>query len=257
MRHAVLAFVTLVALSMSATLLAAEPELQALELKPATDGPGLRYRMLVPKHGPDEKLPLLLCMHGAGERGDDNQKHLGYFVPLYTGENGEKYRCIVVLPQVPNGKLWASYGWSTSFNAMQKEPSETMQLTKQLVDQLLKTQPIDPDRVYVTGLSMGGYGTWEFTQRWPELVAAAAPVCGGGDPAQAERIKKIPLWAFHGAKDGVVKLEESAKAVDALKAAGAQPKLTVYEQVGHDSWRPAYNDPGIMKWFFEQRRTAK
>lgn len=241
---------------MSQTTNAAEPVLDAREFKSSADGPSLRYRTLIPKVEANEKLPLLLCMHGAGERGDDNEKHLGYFVPLYTGENGQKYRCIVVLPQVPNNKLWASYGWSTNFDTMQKEPSETLLLTKQLVEHLLKTQPIDPDRVYVTGLSMGGYGTWEFTQRWPELVAAAAPVCGGGDVTQVEHIKKIPFWAFHGAKDGVVKLEASTKAIDALKAAGAKPKLTVYEQVGHDSWRPAYNDPGLMPWFFEQRRAS-
>ena len=247
----------LMAAFMLTTSNAAEPILEARVFKPEGSEKSLKYRILVPKIEADERLPVILCLHGAGERGDDNAKHLGYFVPMWSGENATKYRAIFVVPQAPNDQLWASYGWSTKFNNdMQPEPSQSMQLVRQLVDRLIKELPIDANRVYVTGLSMGGYGTWEFAQRYPELVAAAAPVCGGGDPSLADRIKHVPVWAFHGAKDGVVKLEASEVAIEALKKAGAEPKFTVYPNVGHDSWNPAYRDPDLMKWLFEQRRKS-
>lgn len=244
-------------LLMTTTTFAADPQLTAETFKPAGSDGGLKYRLLKPEIKDGEKVPLVLCFHGAGERGDDNQKHIGYFVPLWTGDNAANYRAIFVLPQVPNGQLWASYGWSTRTDAMQPEPSQTMALTRQLVDDLASKLPVDRDRIYVTGLSMGGYGTWEFAQRYTDIVAAIAPVCGGGDPKWAEKIKHVPVWAFHGDKDGVVKVTETTKMTDALKAAGAQPKVTIYEGRGHDSWNPAYREKDLMKWLFEQRRVAK
>ncbi len=244
-------------LLMTTTTSAADPMLDAATFKPDGSAVGLNYRILKPELKAGEKLPLVLCFHGAGERGDDNQKHVGYFVPMWTGENAEKYRAIYVLPQVPNNQLWATYGWSTKTDEMQPEPSQTMALTRKLVDDLTSKLPIDRDRIYVTGLSMGGYGTWEFAQRYSDIVAAIAPVCGGGDPKLAAKIKHIPVWAFHGDKDGVVKVTESIKAIDALKAAGAEPKLTIYEGRGHDSWNPAYREKDLLNWMFSHRRATK
>jgi len=242
---------------MTTTAFAADPQLAAETFKPDGSDVGLKYRIFKPEIKDGEKLPLVLCFHGAGERGDDNAKHIGYFVPLWTGDNAANYRAIFVLPQVPNGQLWASYGWSTKTDSMQPEPSQTMALTRKLIDDLVSKLPIDRDRIYVTGLSMGGYGTWEFAQRYTEIVAAIAPVCGGGDPKWAQKIKHIPVWAFHGDKDGVVRVTETTKMTDALQAAGAQPKLTIYEGRGHDSWNPAYREKDLMKWLFEHRRAAK
>ncbi len=257
MLRSLLSSLSSVVILMTTTVLAADPKLDAATFKPEGSDLGLKYRILKPETKAGEKLPLVLCFHGAGERGDDNEKHIGYFVPMWTGENATNYRAFFVLPQVPNNQLWASYGWSTKTDEMQPEPSQTMSLTRKLVDELLKNLPIDPDRIYVTGLSMGGYGTWEFGQRYSDITAAIAPVCGGGDPRLAERIKHIPVWAFHGDKDGVVKVTETTKVTDALKKAGAQPKVTIYEGVGHDSWRPAYREKDLLKWMFAQRRATK
>ena len=127
-------------------------------------------------------------------------------------------------------------------------------MTLLLIETLLKEQPIDPKRIYITGLSMGGYGTWDLMVRRPELFAAAAPVCGGADEATAEKIKHIPVWAFHGAKDTAVKPQRSRNMIEALKKAGASPKYTEYADVGHDSWNPAYKDPEFYKWLFAQSK---
>lgn len=232
---------------------AADPEFK--NEKYQVDGlPGaLPYRIYVPQVAAGEKIPLLLCLHGAGERGDDNQVQLGHFSPLWSEENAKTYRAVIVLPQVPKNQIWATYGWSTNSVEMQTEPSQSMGLLKKLVDDLIKSQPIDTQRIYVTGLSMGGYGTWEFAQRYPQLVAAIAPVCGGGDPRRAESIKNIPTWAFHGDKDTAVKVTETTKMIDAMKAAGGAPKVTIYEGVGHNSWAPAFREKEFLKWMFEQR----
>jgi predicted peptidase len=129
-----------------------------------------------------------------------------------------------------------------------------MKLLLGLIDSLEKTLPIDKSRIYVTGLSMGGYGTWDLISRRPERFAAAVPVCGGGDEGQAANAAKVPVWAFHGGKDGVVIPERSRNMVEALKTAGATPKYTEYPEVGHDSWNKAYADPEMMKWLFSQKR---
>ena len=118
----------------------------------------------------------------------------------------------------------------------------------------MKDLPIDAKRVYVTGLSMGGYGTWDLLARKPELFAAGVPVCGGADEATAEAVKGVPVWAFHGAKDGVVKPARSKNMVAALEKAGAKPKFTEYPTVGHDAWNPAYKDPAMFAWLFAQKK---
>jgi predicted peptidase len=117
-----------------------------------------------------------------------------------------------------------------------------------------KDYSIDGRRIYITGLSMGGYGTWDLMARKPELFAAAVPICGGGDEATAEKIKNIPVWVFHGAKDGAVKVERSRRMVEALKKAGGKPIYTEYPEVGHDSWNPAYKDAKMFAWLFAQKK---
>jgi predicted peptidase len=129
-----------------------------------------------------------------------------------------------------------------------------MRLLLELIPALRKEYGIDPKRIYVTGLSMGGFGTWDLIARKPDWFAAAAPVCGGADEATAATISKIPVWAFHGDQDGAVKPSRSRNMVEALKKAGGEPKYTEYKGVGHDSWNPAYKDPELMKWLFRQKR---
>lgn len=234
---------------------AAPTELEAKTFQSAAGGKTLPYRFLTPlKIEEGKKYPLLLCLHGAGERGNNNTAQVGHFSPLFTATARAAHPCYVVIPQVPSGQIWATYGWSTKTDAMAEKPSETMTLAKELVDETMKKHAVDPKRIYVTGLSMGGYGTWEFTQRWPELVAAAAPICGGGDIAQAAKLKAVPIWAFHGDKDTVIKPEASSAMIDALKAAGGKPKFTLYPGVGHNSWSPAFRDAELLTWMFAQKK---
>lgn len=245
-------FSTMNAFGQNAT---APTELEAKTFQSATGGKTLSYRFLTPlKIEESKKYPLLLCLHGAGERGNNNTAQVGHFSPLFSATARAAHPCYVVIPQVPSGQIWATYGWSTKTNAMAEKPSETMSLAKELVDETIKKHAVDPKRIYVTGLSMGGYGTWEFTQRWPEIVAAAAPVCGGGDLTQAARLKDVPIWAFHGDKDTVIKPEASSAMIDALKSAGGKPKFTLYPGVGHNSWAPAFRDAELLKWMFAQKK---
>ena len=191
----------LVLLSTLFSVAAADETKVSTEPEPRTFSPAnkpdevLRYRWLAPpKVEKGTKYPLLLCLHGAGERGDDNGKQVGHFKPLFgTAETRKAYPCYVVLPQVPNGELWATYGWSTKRDTMEERPSRSLALTKALVDELVKTEAIDQDRIYITGLSMGGYGTWEMIQRYPKYFAAAAPVCGDGDLTQAKALTHLPI----------------------------------------------------------------
>jgi len=123
-----------------------------------------------------------------------------------------------------------------------------------LIEALCKEYPIDKGRIYLTGLSMGGYGTWDLISRRPELFAAAIPVCGGGDPAQAEKLAKLPIWAFHGDADPLVPVERPRDMIAAIKKAGGEPKYTEYKGVGHDAWTPTYRDSKVLDWLFEQKK---
>src|SRR5437879_1072434 len=125
-----------------------------------------------------------------------------------------------------------------------------------MLDELLEQLPVDPDRVYLTGLSMGGIWTYGWAIRHPERFAAIAPVCGLWDPGDACRLKDVPIWAFHGAQDPVVPLAEDQAMIDAIKACGGDARLTVYLYTGHDSWNQAYADPELYQWLLQQRRKA-
>jgi predicted esterase len=149
---------------------------------------------------------------------------------------------------------WANMDWSAKKGSAGKEPSTPMRLTLEVLEQLRKEFNLDDKRLYVTGLSMGGYGTWDVIQRHPALFAAAAPVCGGADESSAARIKDIPIWCFHGGADNVVPPERSRNMIAALKAAGGEPKYTEYPGVGHNSWDRAYSEPELAPWLFAQHR---
>jgi predicted peptidase len=140
---------------------------------------------------------------------------------------------------------------------MPENISDPLRLTMALVASLETEYPVDTNRLYVTGLSMGGYGTWDAIQRFPAKFAAAVPVCGGGDATAAKAIAKVPVWAFHGAKDTAVKPERSRDMIAALKAAGGAPKYTEYPDVGHNSWVNAYNTPELYEWMFAQKLPPK
>lgn len=214
----------------------------------------LSYRLMKPDgYDASKSYPLVLFLHGAGERGTDNAAQMKHGVKDFASdENRKKYPCFVLVPQCPpHPARWAD--WSAK-EGLSKEPTGPLGLVLGAVDEVQKEFKIDADRVYITGLSMGGFGTWDLISRHPEKFAAAIPVCGGGDPKQASRIAKVPVWAFHGDKDNAVKVDRSREMIAALKKAGASPKYTEYAGVGHDSWTKTYADPAVIEWLFAQKK---
>ncbi len=199
----------------------------------------LNYLLYLPKdYAQKESWPLLLFLHGAGERGD-NLDRVKIHGPPKLIEAGKDFPFVVVSPQCPGNRWW--------------QPED---LTV-LLDEIVEKHKIDKDRICVTGLSMGGFGTWSLAAATPERFAALVPICGGGDPIWARRLGHVAVWVFHGAKDPVVPLERSERMVEALKKAGGNVKFTVYPDAGHDSWTAAYNDPELYKWLLEQKRSAR
>jgi predicted peptidase len=181
--------------------------------------------------------PLILFLHGAGERGDNLEKVRRYGLPKVT-ERQPDFPFIVVSPQCPAGTYWPYL--VNDLNA--------------LVERTLAQYRADRSRVYLTGMSMGGYGTFSLAMAHPAAFAALAPICGGGDPSKVGRIRHLPAWVFHGARDNVVPVEESAIMVAALRKAGADVQFTVYPQAGHDAWTETYNNPELYEWFLRHEK---
>jgi predicted peptidase len=243
-------------LAMPATLSAADHR-DRFEARTFGDrGFALPYRLLKPKdYDLNAKYPLVVFLHGAGERGNDNFKQLVHGMNDFASdENMAKYPAFVIAPQCPDDRKWVEVDWRLEAHTQPESPSVSLEATLRLVDALQQEFAIDSSRIYLTGLSMGGYGTWDLLARQPELFAAAAPICGGGDPAVAAKFKDVPLWVFHGDKDDAVKPKRSREMIDALKAAGGAPKYTEYPGVGHDSWTQTYADPVLYEWLFAQRK---
>ena len=195
-----------------------------------------------------KRWPLMMFLHGAGERGTNVQR-VAIHGPLSLVRQGTNFPFIIVAPLCPEGQQW------------ENEP-----LLK-LLDQVSRKYAVDTNRVYLTGLSMGGYGTWKLALACPEKFAAIAPICGGasmievllGTRDNRNALKDLPIWAFHGAKDNVVPPGESERVVNALKKQGVREvKLTVYPEAWHDSWKPAYDDPALYDWLLQhERRSAR
>jgi predicted peptidase len=220
------------------------------------DGQTLKYRLLKPApYNADRKYPLVIFLHGAGERGSDNKAQLKHgMADFCKAKWRDKYPCYVVAPQCPEGKKWVEVDWSAPANDMPAKTSDSLQLVFELTDTMIKDSAVNENRIYITGLSMGGYGTWDALARRPSLFAAAIPICGGGDPKTASRFANIPLWCFHGDQDKAVPVNRSREMIEALKAAGGNPKYTEYAGVGHDSWSQTYADPAVFEWLFTQLR---
>lgn len=221
----------------------------------APDGATLQYRLLTPKnYDKTRKYPLVLFLHGAGERGSDNALQLKHGASVFLKpEVREKYECFVVAPQCPSEQKWTDIDWKNG-GAVPSEASGPTRLTLAALDGLTKEFGVDPERLYVTGLSMGGYGTWDHICRSPERWAGAVPICGGGDKKSAARAKGVAVWAFHGDADDAVPVERTREMIEALRAAGAHPLYSEYPGIRHDSWTQAYQEPELLPWLFAQRR---
>jgi predicted peptidase len=241
----------LIASLMATTPLAAAPE--AMEWKAPNDVT-VKYRWSAPaKIEAGKTYPLVLFLHGAGERGDDNKAQLKHGVASII-QNAEKLGTPVFLiaPQCPKDRWWTTRDKELSPGG--PESGDLLEALLALVDRKLESHPIDPKRFHVTGLSMGGYGTWALLGRVSERIASAVPICGGGDPKLAKKFKDVPVWAFHGDADDVVPVERTREMVAAMEKAGGKPKATYYPGVGHNSWTRTYQNQEIIRWMLEQTR---
>lgn len=251
------------ALALAGTAVAAIDPSAATEPRAYTNEAGevLLYRCgrseLRPSQKEGEKpMPLVLFLHGAGERGSDNAAQLKHAVgPIldFFARKGESV-CLLA-PQCPDGRKWVEVDWAAGSHAMPPEASISMRLALELVERTIRTQNVDPARVYVAGLSMGGYGTWDALCRRPDLFAAGMPVCGGGDPHQTWRIRKVPVFAVHGDADMAVPHARSRAMVEALWNVNGRVSYTEYPGCGHNSWGAAFSDDALLTRFFSQART--
>ncbi len=219
------------------------------------EGKTLPYLLLKPLNfDSSQSYPLLIFLHGAGERGSDNKVAAKHFSSLVLADSNRiNYPAFVIIPQCDTGYRWVEVDWKLDSHQMPAEPSLYMSLFLEVLDSLEQSPLIDKNRIYVSGLSMGGFGTWDLIARFPNRFAAAAPVCGGADLNTAPQIAHIPIWTFHGAKDRLVKPSRSREMVDALKKINGNIKYTEYPDLGHDSWKAAYAEPDFLTWIFGWR----
>jgi predicted peptidase len=204
----------------------------------AVDGHERRYVVYVPSdYTPKKTWPLILFLHGAGERGDDGLIQTEVGIGRAIRRHADRFPCIVVMPQCPR-TVW----WDKAFIDMETALSRTEE-----------EYAIDPKRVYLTGLSLGGFGTWTYGALHADRFAALMPICGGGNPADAEKLARLPIWAFHGADDQTVPPAKSEEMVDAIRKANGNVQYTVVPNTGHNSWDAAYDNPETIKWLLEQR----
>lgn len=217
-----------------------------------------RYQVYVPAaYTPDTAWPLVVFLHGAGERGDDGEAHARVGIGAAIEKNPERFPAIVLMPQCPKETVW-----NTSHDVLDAQLAATR-----------AEYSIDDRRIYLTGLSMGGYGTWLWGAIKTDVFAALIPICGGGDPDDIQRLLKVgggnpygsmasrlralatvPIWAFHGGADGVVPPEHSRSMVAAIQARGGNIQYTEYEGMGHNSWDATYQNPDVIAWLLEQRK---
>ena len=220
------------------------------------NGTVLPYQLYEPE-GNEEKYPLVLFLHGSGERGDDNERQVqvnSVTDTLLNEKNRKEYPCYVVAPQCPKGKKWSEKLEEPGAFSMETE-EPLLDAVIGLVTELEEEYPIDPNRIYVVGASMGGHAVWNLLYRESDIFAAAVPICSCGDPMQAESVKEMPIWIFHGAKDPTVPVRYSREMVKALEEAGAEKiRYTEYSGEKHQSWELAYREKELYPWLFEQRK---
>lgn len=215
----------------------------------------LPYRFFIPENiQEDKKYPLLLFLHGAGEWGDDNDIQLRHFPSIFIDStNSANNPCYILVPQCTESSPWSSFPQYPGVYTP-AEPTKSTAQVLSLIDTLLHSDSlqIDPDRVYVTGYSLGGEGTFDIIARAPDLFAAAIPICGIADTAKAQLMVNTPLWIFLGSEDDINDVNYSRIIVDALEKIGKPPKYTEYEGGGHYIWGAAYSEPELLPWLFSQ-----
>ncbi|MEM9053623.1 MAG: prolyl oligopeptidase family serine peptidase [Bacteroidota bacterium] len=230
-----------------------QPALFTYETYVNADSDSLPYRMLISDYDTMSTYPLVIFLHGSGESGTDNESQLKWGVMNFaTSEVMANHHPIVIAPQKRQDERWDNF--SAEDMTMQSKPSRAMALLRELIDELVEKFPVDRNRIYITGLSMGGFGAYDAISRYPDLFAAAVPVCGGGDTNQVEKFKHVPMWIFHGAQDDVVKPSFSLDMLNALHEIGKTPGFTLLPETGHFAWISAYSNQEMINWLFRQSK---
>jgi predicted peptidase len=223
----------------------------------------LPYRVLFPQsYDSTKQYPVIFFLHGAGERGRDNEKQLTHGAKLFLSEQSRNdHPAIIIFPQCPTTDYWSNVlrmhdgsGKRTFIFLEDGPPTRSMQLLQQLVNYVVDSFSVKRDQMYVGGLSMGGMGTFELVKRMPGIFAAAFPICGGAHPKTAKRLKNVSWWIFHGGEDNVVVPRHSQEMADALKASRGSVKFTLYPNANHNSWDSAFAEPELLNWLFAQRK---
>ncbi|HBC88486.1 MAG TPA: phospholipase [Lentisphaeria bacterium] len=233
------------------------PQILAMKagLYEAADGIKVPWRLHIPPEASENnKLPLLFFLHGAGRRGDDNVGPMDLAIEFLRPEAQKKNPCFILTPQCRQGIMWTAMNPAHTNMEAPPEPSPEMKAALSILDQVLAEFPIDKSRIYLTGQSMGGFGSWDALYRRPALFAAAVPICGGGDPSKANLFKDVPIWAWHGVNDKAVPVENTRAMIAALEKAGGKPKYSEIK-AGHGSWEPAYSSAELRDWLFAQKKT--
>lgn len=219
----------------------------------------LQYRIMMPKDFDDSKqYPIILFLHGAGERGSDNKAQLVHGSKLFASEeNREKFSAIVIFPQCSKNSYWANAKVDRSTKPIRLEfplniePTKPLKLVMQLMDEISSKPYVDKNKIYIGGLSMGGMGTFEMVYRKPRFFAAAISICGAGNP-EATKVyaKTTPFWVFHGANDDVVNPLSSVNMVEGILKNGGKPNFTLYAKDNHNSWDSTFAEPELLPWLF-------
>ena len=228
-------------------------------------GDTMKYRILYPQnYDKNKEYPLVVFLHGAGERGDDNEKQLTHGADLFLDrENREKFPAIVVFPQCPEDQYWIDISiraklrgdGDPDFKESIKSPSEELAVVNELVDQTLESESVNKKQLYLIGLSMGGFGTFETLARWPEKYAAAVGICGGGNISLTKNYADhAAIWITHGAKDDVVPVVLSQRLYHALKEQSADVRYTEFPEANHNAWDPTFAMPGLLPWLFSNSK---
>jgi predicted peptidase len=245
------------------------PDMHTFLARTFTDSHGyvLPYRMLAPTahpvhattgtlNGDPEPMPLVLVLHGAGERGNDNCAQLrnGVAELLGSATATARFPCFVLVPQCPTQHRWVEVDWTAEHHALPLEVSAPLSATVELVGSFLNYYRIDSQRLYLIGLSMGAFGVWDPLSRWPKRYAAAVSICGGADENAVTAAQAVPVWVFHGARDPIVPVARSRKVVAALEAASGTPRYIEYPYADHAAWTYAFAEADLLPWLFAHRR---
>ena len=220
----------------------------------------LPYRLYIPKnYDCGERWPLLVFLHGAGERGSDNERQLAFVQRLFDDPESPVYDAIVLIPQCPADSQWVLTPWEGgNYSIADTLESPGLETLCMVIDEIRDFYNVDDDRLYVTGLSMGGFGTWDLLSRHGARFAAGMPICGGGDPEYAGLLKRIPIRTFHGSEDDAVPVSGTRQMFAAIrKAGGEEIDYTEFDGMGHNVWDIVYSDRENIDWLFSQSREVR